>query len=171
MYPQMNENSYQDAGSVFRMIYVVLLGIYASAHVLFVPIEVIGIIYCFDPLYQAFTPFLVTAIIMKYALLIGMSNAVYNIKSDDVSMAKWVVYFCLVLMILLSGVVHYVALVLRQLSPNPFVFSPYSIDYIGLMVCGLFAIIYMVVIGAFKQQRSTLYQMVPVNNNFSYSLP
>lgn len=156
------------AGTILRWITLVLLGLYAAGHAIFVPTEVVGALLCADPVLVSFMPFLILILALKYVIPIGIYMVIARTSGCPSAVMTTMAIMVFVCLAGMTVGMHYIFGTLAQMVPFINVWEmPYFYDYIGCVLCGVFGIGYMVYLSLTndsEKKSRVAYYAVPVRS-------
>jgi len=158
MYPQYQSPSLSPTSNLFRLLFTGVLGFYAASHVIFAPIEFVGILYCADPLLIKYLIIVLGVIILKYLIFIGLFCSAYSEKSMNALIP--VVYLIGMGALCFGAIMIYKEA--EAIGLGNLINSPYVFDFLGLSICGFCGVIYMLFSLCLSEQPKYMgYSMVP----------
>ena len=154
--PSFN-NAPKEENSVLTILLTGLMGIYASGHIFFFPMELIGIILCKDPLLNSDLPIFLALLAVKYLYLFSLFYAVYSANKPSVLSILWnIVAFGLI-----TAGGYFVNTKIVSVGMSSLLYTPYFLNYWGCILCGIVGIVYIILKRCALPSKVIYYHMVP----------
>eukprot|EP00826_Nyctotherus_ovalis_P046104 TRINITY_DN5170_c0_g1_i1.p1 TRINITY_DN5170_c0_g1~~TRINITY_DN5170_c0_g1_i1.p1 ORF type:complete len:160 (+),score=25.33 TRINITY_DN5170_c0_g1_i1:575-1054(+) len=157
METQQSKAGIKTESEVLRVIMMGALGTYAATHLYFLPQEIALLVKFTNPYLIYYIYILMLFLALKYTVLLEI--LLISIKKMDVSVISMLLLLIVLLVLTLLGCTMH--MVYAGIAAGSLIDSPYLLDYLGCVVCGILGALYNGII--ILKQRKLFYRSVPVS--------